>query len=1484
MERIYGRTKAKHSGTGSTILFFLIFLLPAMLLAQTTGDFKSKATGNWSNPASWQRYSGSTWEDAGTGSNNPGQVPATSSIVTINLNHNISVDNALAVCSKLVFGNPSCRLSFPVSGGILNVKGDIDFGTGNCFSSGWNAGAKLVLSGTSSQALNNLTGSIVFGTLEINKSFGVVTTDGNLRFAELLNIAQGTLQTDAAKDIQGDGTGPNNIIIASGSSLTQSGGACSIRTGSSGTGKIGNISVAGSLHILSTSGSGINATSLTIEPGASVTVNLANGNLNTGNTTIKYGAEMDIQAMSNNVGFAASVNLMLNSGGLLKVKSTGFKLPGFVSLQGVVDFYDNASQNIPGSGYTYLKLSGSGTKTLNNSCSINANGTFELEDASLSVGAFTFSASTTNTTILYTGITNKNTLANEWHSGFRHLIIDKGSALVTIPALTRTLFGSLQLTSGALNIGAGSDLTLDGALLTNSGGTLEGTNTSDLQIIGAGATPVLIPTAGNISLRKFTIGGSRRVQMNGTDHVNLSGAFSVAANAVFDNGGESEILNNVGGTVSIDGVFITRDAQGFMGASSAIPGIIPTINPGSTIEYGRSGDQVVQGGTLPVPYQHVVFSGSGNKGLVSGNAVVTSITIKDDAILNTGSFTFGSNTANLTMLNNAKYILNGTGTKPDAGGTYSLGSTTTIEFAGNAAVTLQDIRLGQTYANIIISGTNVGNNSTATSILLLNGGSFKVLSGAVFKVKNTNGFAASSGSSCAVRTFTATDPLMQLFPGSTIEYNGANQTITNRTSLGLGLSNYANLVLSGTGTKTAPPIGPLTISEDFSTLAAVSFFHNYGDIIFNGTQAQYYKAVQPLSLYNFSNINTVALVIDAELRVQREFSLSPASVLQLNKDIVLRSSASNTANVRELANVTINYSGGKFVAERYIQTPRKWQLLTVPLTGTQTIRQSWQEDQAPITGFGTNISGPSGTGFDFSSPSYSMKFWEAAIGGFVNINNTSNLIGAQRDKGYYIFVRGDRTSNATTPGTVTVMRSRGDLIIGDYPASGSLALPAGFNSVGNPYASTIDFDKLVTNGDLSGVPPNFYLWDPAATGDYGVGVYQVFSKILGYKPLIPTPYYEAGLPYTSIQSGQAFFVNNPGPATGAIRFRENNKVWYNNMVFRGRDSIPGFTGERQEFRLILQRENMALDGTAWIYDENVAADAGKYVARKMMNSGESVFLVQPGEQRAVDVSNRGLQTGDSLKLGISNLRQQRYKFVVKPEGIPANLSAWLVDHFLQTKTTLSASAETAVEFDVTADPLSSALQRFSIVFEQKLIARPAIRSFTINSSADNNPELNWQITNSSAIAGFTMLRSHDGTHFSNLPGHYQQTSNGQFIVCNYTDQGPGAQEFYRIVVHYANGDSSLSSTLKWDRDSRIQIVQGPGGKPVYCLFLNQPTGRYSYRLYTVSGQLLQAGNWDIRSRNAQQELLPLASNGTFILTVEDVNGKVQTLRFSGGSK
>lgn len=767
--------------------------------AQVTGDFQSKnASGNWSDFNAWNIYNGSAWTAA-----TAGQLPTASTAVFVQVGHTVTVDNAAAVCNDLNVssGGSSGRLAFAAAG-ILNVKGTITLhnSTSNYFSP-WASGGKLIFSGTSNQGITGLTANTILEDVEINKASGAVTTSSNFRFGNF-TLTAGDFVAGSGNEIQGKSSA--STISINGGTWTQTGSTTKINVSGTQGSAIGQLTINGGSMVLATTNGGT-------------------GGFNFSSVQLINNGTLTLNNFSGNISIATSISVDASSN--LNIALADFSLPASVSFNGVVNYNHTGAQTIPAAMYSYLRLNGSGIKTLGAGTTIiPVNGILEMSGAATSptfnTGGNTFTVSPSNTTLIYSSAGTQTATTNEWNADFYNITVNNASG-VSMAGLNRSVNGTLTLTNGTFNIGAAGSLTLNGASLVSTSGFLDGTNTSDLTVTGSTGGVVTIPQNGNISLRNVTINGTRSVVMNGINHLNLSGAFTVGSTATFDNGGESQILQNAGGSISIDGKFITKDVEGFTGTGAAIPGITPVLNIGCTIEYGRLGNQTVNARS---DYKNITFSGSGSKFLSSGCSPAGTAYITGNAVFETLNYTFGDISTNLTM-DGGRFRLAGTGTKPDIEGTYNL-TGGVIEFFGGTSSTNQTIRGSASifYHSIEINSSYVANSNA--NINLSSGGSFTIKAGSSFTINDesitgetgtqtvtlesgakfvcgdVHGFSGGTGTtSTSIRSDVEN---IILDAGSTVEYSRASAQVFS------ARSDYQNVIISGGGEKTLN--GPSTIA------------------------------------------------------------------------------------------------------------------------------------------------------------------------------------------------------------------------------------------------------------------------------------------------------------------------------------------------------------------------------------------------------------------------------------------------------------------------------------------------------------------------------------------------------------------------------------------------------------------------------------------------------------------------------------------------
>lgn len=549
-------------------------------------------------------------------------------------------------------------------------------------------------------------------------------------------------------------------------------------------------------------------------------------------------------------------------------------------------------------------------------------------------------------------------------------------------------------------------------------------------------------------------------------------------------------------------------------------------------------------------------------------------------------------------------------------------------------------------------------------------------------------------------------------------------TASNKLTVG------ANVQIDGTLTLPTVVGGDIYIGGNWNRSATGVFNPNDRAVFFNGSaNATITASGGQLFPYIYLTKNALSntLTLLDDISISKEFGVTSGTFELAAKNATLKSDAGNTASFGQVgATGDVSYSGvGRFIVERYLPTGigggqhgKSWQFLAVPDNGGQTINAGWQEGNVLPTvgtsGLGTIISNNlAGAGFDIiggSGPS--MKSWNASTGTWIGVPNTSGTA-LYNQKGYFLFVRGDRTVTAfNQTATTTTLRSTGKLFVpGSNPAPSTTVTAGTYESIGNPYASAIDFLNVTKTAGVDNV---FYVWDPLLPGTYSLGGFQTISSANGYKPNPGgTANYSSASAYTKIQSGQAFMVHSTAGG-GTVSFSESAKLAGSNMVYRqmNQQAQPSTTtpdagnnnSGRQFLRVqLFTNDGKIADGNVVAFDQQFSSEYEANDALKIAHAGENFDISSNEKLLSVEARAKVGRT-DTIRYSMNHLRQQPYQLRFGPENFNNNLlKAWLVDKFLHTHTPLSLTDSSYFDINITADPASFAADRFMVVFIRKRI-------------------------------------------------------------------------------------------------------------------------------------------------------------------------------------
>lgn len=412
--------------------------------------------------------------------------------------------------------------------------------------------------------------------------------------------------------------------------------------------------------------------------------------------------------------------------------------------------------------------------------------------------------------------------------------------------------------------------------------------------------------------------------------------------------------------------------------------------------------------------------------------------------------------------------------------------------------------------------------------------------------------------------------------------------------------------------------------------------------------------------------------------------------LTTNGKLILESNSTQTANV-----AAINSGGvsGDVIARRFIPggaNKRKWRLLSSPVNVTGSIALSQFIDDIHVTG-----TGGSGAGFDNctgctpSIRTYNEPTTGTVNNGWTNPTNISNTITTAT--GVEVFVRGSRNVqgpflNWSTPDDVTIdyigALNSGTINKSLSFTNNSQALADGFNLVGNPYASVIDWQAA--SGWVRTNMQNFVWVYDAVTATYGVisttGVKTGNQNVTRYIP-----------------SGQAFFVR--ATTTGAsLQFGEAIKVTNTPFnFFRAEQSInPVISitlsyGDKKDMCLIEIDENSTAFG-------NDNSDAIKFFNDKInvytiTKDGVPLSINSMNTPSSIDTVGLAVWNYDStnIQLGTHQLRFDSLS------TLASTFNVYLLDQFLNTTSNLKV--QNNYSYEVTSNTSSYGSNRFKLIFD-----------------------------------------------------------------------------------------------------------------------------------------------------------------------------------------
>ncbi|MFC4261244.1 T9SS type A sorting domain-containing protein [Ferruginibacter yonginensis] len=858
---------------------------------------------------------------------------------------------------------------------------------------------------------------------------------------------------------------------------------------------------------------------------------------------------------------------------------------------------------------------------------------------------------------------------------------------------------------------------------------------------------------------------------------------------------------------------------------------------------------------------------------LSETAIYTGFTSgSTGSIFNRGSFNVSGAGAALTLGSNMAFGSGSTLTVETGTSLITNNGSVVNAVTGAGNVTLQ------AGAYLYISST-AGLSTTASTGNIQVTGSRILAAGAHYVYNNPLSAAQATGNNLPVS-----------ISGSVIINNSNGVTLTNVTTIANGGLLH---LLDGAFTNTVglTIAAGATINRANGSLTAYPTFGNGMYLTYSGANAvntgfEAPNVTTALADVTLQKTNATDIVtVTNPIWINDNLYLNKGVLRVQNTTVTLRSTATNTARVAPIVatDASIGYVGtGQFAIERYLFAKKAWRFIATPIQAADatTIYAAWQENGSMAsTGYGTQITGPvTAIGVDQITPRSSIKYFDGATNNFIDVLNTGNPI--YNSRGYFVFVRGDRSINTSGTTGATTLRLQGKLFTGTQ----SYSIPANqFLSVGNPYASRLNIKQAFENTGSGGLVNAFTVWNPNNAGSYNVGAYETYIRDISTGNYLLNG---SGAMKNDIESGQAFMVQATG-STGNFSVAEVDKNSGSALVSKGVMARTDVVVPALAIQLLtndVAGTSYIADGVLLNFDAGFSTAIDAMDVRKIFNSADNI-AIKNGTNNLVVERRPHITVNDTIQLMVSGLRVAHYQLNIAPTALPyPGLQAILKDKFTGIDHIVSVTNITDIGFDVTSNPQSYASDRFMMVF--RLLPPTQITSITAERFGNETVQVVWQTINENNMDYYELQRSTDSINFTSIGSQIASANNmgTPYYIINDATASRG-DNWYRVVGHLLISNTINSTTVKVAAAAPIAQSMGVYPNPVvgdniHVRFNRQAMGDYQINIYNAVGQLIHHQALSISNvQQATTITIPQLAKGKYELILVGNDGKKQNVQF-----
>jgi len=646
-------------------------------------------------------------------------------------------------------------------------------------------------------------------------------------------------------------------------------------------------------------------------------------------------------------------------------------------------------------------------------------------------------------------------------------------------------------------------------------------------------------------------------------------------------------------------------------------------------------------------------------------------------------------------------------------------------------------------------------------------------------------------------------------------------------------------------------------------------------------------------------------------------TLSASSTLTNNGTFTLTSDANGSASIAAIPS-TSSVSGNISV-QRYMSGIRGYRLVSSSVynstaNGNNIYSINYLLNSTYITGtnFATTATSKAGNPslylYREDIAPIGTTFLNGSFRGISDIsaapNYTINLDGGPFNipvaNGYLCYFRGG-LSTATpyvsgSPAAATAVTAVGTLNQGTItfkdwftPTNGNLSYTSaspigtiGFNLVGNPYPSSIDWDKFSqsssTNGIYGpGVATYIEMLNPT-TGSYGV--YYAGSGAAG--PL------NTNGASNVIPTGSGFFVvalNNSATLTFNESAKTTSQVTGTSLLMSTKSLV---LANNQYLKLEMSKDSIHNENIVIRFDDNAKTTFDFNADALYIRGFAPISLSSSSSDHvALAINQQPLpkQTATRIGLNIAATASGTYTMSLKSlAGLPKLYDVWLMDNYRKDSVDMRVNPSYLFDID-TKDTASFGSSRFVVVVRQNQAYAYKLVDFAAN-KVNNVRQVNvvWDTKNEGNYTRFTVERSIDnGTSYQVLGG-VTADALGNY---SFLDKNPAnGTNLYRlkqedlnnnvsyskiVTVQYANTNSIVSRNLS--------VYPNPASSTVSLAISAQSSdaGVYNIRIVSSTGLVVKEV---ISSQASWQGNISSLMPGTYVVRV--INNKTQS--FVGESK